>query len=150
MASKAAQKGARAEYKARDMLRAASGLTWERCPASGALGAQFKMKGDLYVPGEGNLYTVELKHYKEDHLSSKILTNTTSPLFDWWKQTLREADQNGNEPLLVYKWDRSKFYIATKEFYPAPKHLFISELKAYVYDFDKFLQNNNITKWVKG
>lgn len=149
MASKQAAKGTRAEYKARDMLRDSTQLDWQRCPASGALGAQFKMKGDLYVPGEGNLYTVELKHYKDDHLSSKILTNTTSPIFDWWEQTTREAGQNGNEPLLVYKWDRSKFYIMTYDYFDAPKHLYLSELDTYVYDFELFLKNNNITKWIK-
>ena len=150
MASKQAAKGSRAEYKVRDLLREHTGLQWERCPASGALGAQFKMKGDLYVPGKGNLYTVECKSYKEDHLSSKILTNTTSPLFDWWEQTDREAEQNGNEPLLVYKWDRSKFYIMTYDWFDAPKHIYISQLNTYVYDLNKFLAEENITKWVKG
>jgi Holliday junction resolvase len=149
LASKQAQKGTRAEYKVRDRLREFSGLQWERCPSSGALGAQFKMKGDIYVPGEKNLYTIEVKSYKEDHLSSKILTNTTSPLFEWWEQAIREAGQNDNIPLLVYKWDRSKFYIMTYEMYDNPKHIYISQLDAFVYDFEQFLKSNNITNWIK-
>jgi len=149
LASKQAAKGSRAEYKARDMLRKYTGLQWERCPASGALGAQFKMKGDLYCPGEKNLYTVECKHYKDDHLSSKILVNSTSPLFDWWEQTVRESGQNENKPILIYKYDRSKFFIATEEIFDAPNHLYISSLDIFVYPLEPFLQQNNITRWIK-
>lgn len=149
MASKEAQKGTRAEYKIRDLLKEHTGLDWQRTPGSGATAAKLKMKGDLYVPGEGNLYTVECKHYKEDHLSSKILTNTTSPIFDWWEQTTRQAFQNTNEPLLIYKWDRSKLYIMTYDYHPAPKHIYISQLDSYVYDLVGFLENKNITKWIK-
>lgn len=149
MTSKQAQKGTRAELKIRDMLRKYTGLEWQRTPQSGALGAQYKMKGDLMVMGEGNLYTVECKHYKEDHLSSKILSNTTSPIFDWWEQAVRQAEQNNNEPLLIYKWDRSKHYIMTYDYYDAPKHIYISQLDSYVYDLLGFLENSNIKKWIK-
>ena len=44
-------KGARGEYLVRDMLREATGLKFERVPASGALEY---LKGDLYVPNQRN------------------------------------------------------------------------------------------------
>ena len=149
MTSKSAQKGTRFEYSVRDMLRKYTNLEWQRCPASGALGAQFKLKGDLYVPGEKNLYTVECKHYKDDHLSSKILVNSTSPLFDWWEQSVRESKQNCNKPLLVYKYDRSKSFIMTYEIADTPEHLYLSMLNTYVYPLEQFLQEKNIKEWIK-
>jgi len=149
MTSKQAQKGSRAEYKIRDMLKKYTGLDWQRCPASGALGAQFRMKGDLFVPGEKNLYTIECKHYKEDHLSSKILVNTTSPLFDWWEQTIRESKQNCNKPILIYKYDRSKLFIMTEEIFDAPVSIYLSMLNTYIYALEPFLENNNIKDWIK-
>ena len=149
MASKQAAKGSRFEYKVRDMLHKYTGLDWQRCPASGALGAQHKLKGDLRVVDAKNLYTVECKHYKDDHLSSKLLVNSTSPIFDWWEQTVREAGQNGNEPILIYKYDRSKFFIMTEEIFDAPTYLYLEKLNTYVYALEPFLQEGNIKECIK-
>ena len=56
------EKGARAETVARDALRKLSKLQWERTPGSGALDPKHLLKGDLYIPGEKNLFVVEVKH----------------------------------------------------------------------------------------
>ena len=53
-------KGARGEYLVRDMLREATGLKFERVPASGALEY---LKGDIYVPNNKNIFYI-LKTYK--------------------------------------------------------------------------------------
>lgn len=105
-------KGARGELKIRDTLRELTGLSWERTPGSGMFGAQHGLKGDLYIPGCTNTFTVEVKNYEDDHLTSKILTNKTALLPEWWKQTVRQADQNKNQPLLIFKFDRSKIFVA--------------------------------------
>ena len=149
MTIKSKAKGTRAEYACRDLLKKYTGLPWNRTPQSGALGAQFKMKADLFVPGEKNLYSVEVKSYKDDHLASKILVNTTSPLFDWWEQVTKDAKSNGNEPILIYKYDRSKFFLCTDEIYDAPNHIYISSLNIFVYPLEQFLQQNNIKEWIK-
>lgn len=44
------QKGARAETDAKNILKMYTKLNWQRVPGSGALGAQHKLKGDLYIP----------------------------------------------------------------------------------------------------
>jgi len=105
------QKGRTAELKCRDELRKLTGLPWERTPMSGALDAKHKLKGDVYVPGINTKYCVEVKHYADDHISTKLLT-TKSVFYDWWAQTVREAKQMDKEPLLVFKHNRSKWFCA--------------------------------------
>ena len=104
-------KGRTAEIKARDELRKLTGLMLERTPLSGALDAKHMMKGDVYVPGVNTKYCVEVKHYADEHISTKLLT-TKSVFYDWWKQTVREADQMDKHPLLMFKHNRSKWFVA--------------------------------------
>ena len=108
-------KGATAETKARDELRKLTGLVWERVPGSGALDPKHLLKGDLYVPGEKNLYSVEVKHYKDCHIDSSLLTGKSPQLLEWWEQALRQGIQVDKKPLLIFKHDRSKFFAAFKE-----------------------------------
>ncbi len=109
-------KGARAETDVRDKLRLATGLQWERVPSSGALDAKHGLKGDLYIPNEKNLYSVEVKHYKDDQFTSSIFTAKSPILFTWWDQALRQGRQVGKEPLLIFKHDRSKLFVAFEDF----------------------------------
>lgn len=104
------QKGRAAELNARNILRDLTGLGWERVPMSGALDPKHKMKGDLYVPGEDIKYCVEVKHYKDDHLTSKLITSNNPMILQWWEQTVREANQLDREPLLLFKHNRSKWF----------------------------------------
>lgn len=107
-------KGTRAETQARDILREYTGLQWERVPGSGALDPKHKLKGDLYLVNRDNVFAVEVKHYAADNLTSKILTDKTPVLLDWWNQTIREAAQVGKHPLLLFKFDRSKWFMCVK------------------------------------
>jgi len=111
-------KGATGETKVRDVLRQYTKLQWERVPGSGALDHKHGLKGDLYVPGKVNRYCVEVKNYKDDHLTSKILTSKNPQLIEWWEQTLRESKQVGKKPLLIFKFDRSKLFVAYQDFPP--------------------------------
>ena len=104
-------KGARAESTVRDILREKTGLQFERVPGSGALDPKHKLKGDLYIPDSSNKYCIEVKGYAEDHLTSKLLTSKTPQLITFWEQCIRQADQVGREPLLIYKFDRSKCFV---------------------------------------
>jgi hypothetical protein len=105
-------KGARGELKIRDILRELTKLPWERTPGSGAFSASHHLKGDLYVPGYTNKFTVEVKSYEEDHLNSGILVNKTAMLPQWWSQAVRQSEQNNNQPLLIFKHNRSKNFVA--------------------------------------
>jgi len=104
-------KGRAAELKCRDELRKLTGFNWERTPMSGALDAKHMLKGDVYVPQVNTKYCVEIKHYADDHVTTKLLT-TKSVFYEWWAQTVREAEQMNKEPLLVFKHNRSKWFAA--------------------------------------
>lgn len=137
-------KGATAETKARDELRKATGLKWERVPGSGALDEKHGLKGDLYIPNEKNLYCVEVKHYKDDHFSTALFTSKQPQLIDFWVQTTRESKQVGKEPLLIFKHDRSKFFAAYKDMPSANyRYAFISVLghEFYVATLEDYLNN---------
>lgn len=105
-------KGARAETAIRDRLRELTDLNWERVPSSGALDPKHGLKGDLYVPNEKNLYSVEVKHYADDQLSTSVLTAKDPVLLQWWDQAVRQGSQVKKEPLLIFKHDRSKLFCA--------------------------------------
>lgn len=109
-------KGRTAELKLRDELRILTGLAWERTPMSGALDAKHMMKGDVYVPQVNTKYCVEVKHYAEDHIDTKLLTGKSPQFMLWWAQTIREAGQMNKKPLLIFKHNRSKWFAAFLEF----------------------------------
>lgn len=117
MAIDSKAKGRTAENKAKDILKQETGLSWERTPLSGALHEKHKLKGDLYVPDTKIIYCVEVKHYKDDHISTKLLTSKNPQFMIWWEQTTREAEQMDKEPLLLFKHNRSKWFAA---FYGPP------------------------------
>lgn len=108
-------KGARTESTVRDLLRKLTGLNWERVPGSGALDPKHQLKGDLYVPGRTNLYAVEVKGYAEDHINSTLLTGKNPQLLEFWKQAVRQGQQVNKKPLLIFKFDRSKIFVAFEE-----------------------------------
>ncbi len=108
-------KGAKCETDVRDVLRKATGLGWERTPGSGALDPKHLLKGDLYIPGEANIFCVECKHYAEDHINSSILTGKSPQLIEWWEQSVRQGIQVNRKPLLIFKFNRSKMFVAHKD-----------------------------------
>lgn len=146
MAVDSRAKGARAEADVRDLLRKSTGLQWERVPGSGALNEKHGLKGDLYCPNERNLFCVEVKHYEEDHLTSEILTSKNPTLLDWWKQATRQALQVNKKPLLIFKHNRSKKFVAYTEI-PSSEidHVFIQrdEHSFYVSELEDWLKKEN-------
>lgn len=108
-------KGKRAEYQVRDLLREHNGLNWERVPGSGGFSSVHGLKGDLYVPGVEIKTCIEVKHFKEDSINSNLLKNPDSQLGKFWAQTCREAKQINKTPLLIFKKDRGQWIVATRE-----------------------------------
>jgi Holliday junction resolvase len=108
-------KGAKAESDIKVMLRKHTGLGWERTPGSGALDPKHMLKGDLYIPNKDNIYCVECKHYESDHFTSQVLTGKNPQLIDWWRQAVRQGLQVGRKPLLIFKHNRSKMFVAYED-----------------------------------
>jgi Holliday junction resolvase len=105
------EKGSRAELLVKKELIRLTGLGFQRVPGSGALAPVHGLKADIYVPNEKNLYAIEVKHYKEDHLTSSIITGKNPQVLEWWKQAVRQGEQTGKKPLLIFKFDRSKIFV---------------------------------------
>jgi hypothetical protein len=149
VANKSKAKGTRAEAAACVVLRKYTGWNWERIPLSGALDAKHGLKGDIYIPKELMKYSVEIKHYKDDHLTSKMLTGKTPQIQEWWNQTLREQEENEVEnPLLIFKFDRSKWFCA---FLEEPvndyRHFYYSE-GYYLALLEDYLTDRTKEDWV--
>ena len=105
-------KGNRGEALVRDALKAATGLKWERTPLSGALDAKHGLKSDIYIPNEKNIYSVEVKFYEDSHISHSLITSKSPTMISWWEQTLSSAATTDKKPLLVFKHNRSKLFVA--------------------------------------
>ena len=105
-------KGARVEIQVRDALRKHTGLQWERTPGSGALDEKHGLKGDLYTVNATNLFCVEVKGYADDHLTSAVLSSKNPQLLEFWSQAVRQGKQVNRKPLLIFKYDRSKMFVA--------------------------------------
>ena len=138
------QKGARGEESVRELLNAATGLVFERTPGSGC-GA---IKGDVYLPGKRNRFCIEVKFYAESPLSDKVLTNKTNNLVQWWTKLRTQAKACRQEPLLFFKYNRSKTFVVTST---KPevlnKFLYISTLDCYIMLSDEWLQTERI-RWL--
>ena len=123
-------KGARGEYLVRDLLREYTNLQFERVPMSGALEY---LKGDLYVPNEKNYFCIEVKNYSDTPLTDKILTQKkTNNLIKWWKKLVIQAERGKQDPLLFFKYNRSKIYVVTDVSPEYINYIYISELGCYV------------------
>lgn len=136
-------KGARGEYLVRDLLREQTKLKFERVPASGALEY---LKGDLYVPNERNRFCIEVKNYADSPLSDKMFTQEkTNNLIRWWNKVVLQAKNGNQEPLLFFKYNRSRVFAVT-ELKPkhCPKYFFISWLKCYIILADEWLEKEEI------
>lgn len=137
-------KGTRNEYLVRDILKDVTGLAWERVPGSGGFGAMHGLKGDIYLPsstGKLSNYTIEVKAYAEDVITSNLLNSTVSQLEKFWEQTVREAGQMNSKPMLVFKKDRGKFLVALEEELPINSITFSKNgITFHIYRFEEALQ----------
>lgn len=129
-------KGARGESIIRDALCAATGLCFERVPGSGS----GKIKGDLHIPTKRNRFCIEVKNYEESPLTDKIFTSKTSNLVVWWTKLKVQAKQCNQEPLLIYRYNRSKTFVVT-HIKPANVEMFlyIAWLECYIMLCDEWL-----------
>ena len=108
MTNKSAAKGARGEHIAIAALNKHTGLDFKRVPLSGS----GHIKGDIFLVNKANRFCIEMKNYSDDHLTSKIITSKESQFEKWWDQATTQADKTGQLPLLIFKYNRSKLFIA--------------------------------------
>ena len=58
-------------------------------------------------------YSVECKFHAEVRLDPFLFDNKRCKVYKFWKQCLRDAEDTGKIPLLVFKENRGEIYIAT-------------------------------------
>lgn len=135
-------KGARGEYLVRDLLRKWLGYQFERVPSSGAL---TYLKGDLYVPHEKNRFCIEVKNYADSPLTDKIFTALkTNNLIRWWSKLKIQAKGGEQEPLLFFKYNRSKVFVVTELRPKDVKYMHISWLGCYVALAEEWLEHEDV------
>lgn len=135
------QKGATAETAVKKLLDAATGLAFERTPGSGS----GKIKGDLYLPPNNCFYCVEIKHYADSCFNDKIFTSKSNNFVQWWTKLVLQAKQMGRKPLLIFKYNRSKHFVAT-DIRPTntDKFVDIRWLNCYTLELDEWLRKEKI------
>jgi hypothetical protein len=141
-------KGARGENLVKDLLIKHTKLPWVRTPLSGALDVKYQMKGDLMLPNSANRFCIEVKNYKESPLSDKIFTSKTNNLILWWEKLKKQSSECNQDPLLFFKYDRSKIYVVT-DIFPdvVEKYIYISWLDCYIILAEEWLGKESI-KWL--
>jgi len=108
MSNPSKEKGTRAEHAAIKVLNEHTGLTFKRVPLSGA----GDIKGDIFLINKDNIFCIEVKHYKDDQFNSKILSSKSPTFLNWLDQSIDQGNIGKQEPLLLFKHDRSKIFIA--------------------------------------
>jgi hypothetical protein len=79
-------------------------------------------------------------------MSDKVLTQQkTNNLIRWWRKLIGQAHNGNQDPLLFFKYNRSKVFVCTES---EPKNLlnyvYISPLNCYVMVADEWLTSEEI------
>ena len=135
------QKGNRGEQQVISLLNRLTDEQWVQTPGSGS----GKIKGDLQVPLKHNIFTVEVKFYKHVGFGSKIYTQKSNNLYKWWSKLCKQAQDMQQEPLLIFKENHGKFFVATVR---KPKntlrYMHIAWLGAYILIAEHWLEKEEI------
>lgn len=108
--NKSKAKGSAYEAKIATLLTKEFKKEFRRVPLSGALEW---MKGDIVCIKDTAWFywCIECKHYKEINWNN-LLTAKSTEMYSFWEQAVREAKVMEKEPLLIFRWDRSKDFVA--------------------------------------
>ena len=109
MVNKSKIKGSAYEAKIKRYLNSHFDIEFERMPLSGSIEY---LKGDLWTPHDTAAwpYCIECKHYKDIQWNN-LLTAKTTDILQFWRQAVREAEVMRKEPLLIFRWNRSKDFV---------------------------------------
>ena len=109
MANKSKIKGSAYEAKIKRYLNSHFDIEFERMPLSGSIEY---LKGDIWTTHDTAAwpYCIECKHYKDIQWNN-LLTAKTTDLLNFWRQAVREAEVMRKEPLLIFRWNRSKDFV---------------------------------------
>ena len=129
MAINVRQKGKVGEALVKKFLEDKTGITFSYTPGSGS----GKIKGDLFIEGYKNVFCIEVKNYAEPPNFSGALINKSNDFVGWWTKLQKQSGKL--RPLLIFKYNRSKLFIAT-DIKPANSNIYIDLpwLNCYIVD----------------
>jgi len=140
MANKSKIKGSAYEAKIKRYLNSHFDIEFERMPLSGSIEY---LKGDLWTPHDTAAwpYCIECKHYKDIQWNN-LLTAKTTDILQFWRQAVREAEVMRKEPLLIFRWNRSKDFVGWSDDVKVDHYL---EIKSFGCHF----KVTQLDDWVK-
>ena len=92
---------------------------------------------------------MEVKNYEKSPLSDKVFTNKTNYLLVWWEKIVKQAELKLQQPLLFFKYSRSKVFVVTTIQPKNTKFMYISWLDCYVCLAEEWLENEKM-EWTRG
>lgn len=97
------------------------GCRFVRTPLSGGWGgpdvrAGFRASGDLMTTAKQFPFAVEVKR-REGWGWKALLAGKLSPVWDWWRQAIRQADEMNAEPMLWLKHNREPWSLMLRAAY---------------------------------
>lgn len=131
------EKGKVAEREVAAMLEAwwsplEPGCRFIRTPQSGGwhsadVRAEFRACADIMTTAHRFPFAVESKR-REGWAEKNLLAGRRSPVWGWWRQTLREAAEAGLEPLLLFRKNRRPWWAMVRHEWAklGNEHLFFS------------------------
>ena len=135
------QKGIRGEQQVLSILNRLTEEEWTTTPGSGS----GKIKGDLQVIGKYNLFCVEVKFYKDCGFNSMIYTQKSNNIYKWWSKLCKQAKDMKQEPLLIFRENHGKFFVATtRKPENTLRYMHIAWLGAYILIAEHWLEKEEI------
>lgn len=114
------QKGSKAEIEVAKAFEAwwapvDPGSKFVRTPLSGGWGgkdirAGFRAAGDLMSTAPSFPFTVEVKR-REGWSWTTLIAGKRCPVWNWWKQSIGQAREQGGIPLLVFRRNREEWSV---------------------------------------
>lgn len=140
MANRSKIKGSAYEAKIATLLSKEFDKEFRRVPLSGAIDY---LKGDIWTPHDTAWwpYCIECKHYSELEWNN-LLTAKTTDILNFWRQAVREADVMSKKPLLIFRWNRSKDFVAYNDDIDVDSYV---EIKS----FDCLFKVSLLEDWLK-
>lgn len=140
MANRSKIKGSAYEAKIATLLSDEFNKEFRRVPLSGAIDY---LKGDIWTPHDTAWwpYCIECKHYSDLEWNN-LLTAKTTDILNFWRQAVREAEVMNKKPLLIFRWNRSKDFVAYNDEIVVDSYI---EIKS----FDCFFKVSLLDDWLK-
>lgn len=116
------RKGNTYERRIADLLTESTGVNFRRVPASGGWN-KFSTKhvrtdiftGDLVCDRSDFLCSIEVKNRVKFSFESILSSPEKAPFTEWWFQCINDANSVKLHPLLFFKPDRAKDFLAIDE-----------------------------------